>query len=190
MVLRVFLVLFLISFISSCAGRDVVGYLDDHPEFSPLVSRAGKTEYQIIWSRSWKPIIYLKAHLVQNAFGEYSKAFVSYAISEGSVSSLKQIEISMEEWAFIEATVENSPIWNYDSKCDQLSYSERATYLPEGDGCTEIVMTDGAIITISISEPGRQIGLSTICHDLGPCKPFEDIPAAILKTIGKADLAN
>lgn len=181
---------FSVGFIASCASVDVVGYLDDHPEFTPLLPRKGKTEYQVVWSSSWKPIVYLKAHLEQDEFAEYQRAFVSYSISKDTVSPLKQVEISMEEWVSIVEAVDRSPIWEYDSKCDELAYKERGIYFPEGDGCAEIIMTDGATITISVSEQSRKIGLSRVCNDLGPCKPFGDIPLAILKTIGKENVAN
>ncbi|MCG8610820.1 MAG: hypothetical protein MI864_09830, partial [Pseudomonadales bacterium] len=49
----------------------------------------------------------------------------------------------------------------------------------------EIFMTDGAKITIAISEPGRSKGILRACNDLSLCRPFGDIPFAILKAIGK-----
>lgn len=175
-------------FLVGCVGIDVISYLNDHPEFSPIVPRGGKTEYQVVLSRSWRPMIYLKAFSVEDELGDYQKYFVSYAITEKRVPKLRRVEIPLEHWQSIEAAVDQSPIWNYDSMCDERSYKERRRFYRKGGDCSEFMMLDGGEIMVAISEPDRQIGITSTCQDLDTCKPFGDIAAAILNAIGKEDM--
>lgn len=183
---KAFLVV-LVSLVTACSNNDSVRYLDDHPEFSPIVKRDAKYEYQIVWSRSWRPTIYLKAYVEQDHWGKHRQAFVSYASSEGSVPRLATYKISTNEWQSIVKAVDESILWSYKSECDQLAYKTRSIFFDddENDGCVEIIMTDGAAISIAISEPERQLGIYRACNDLGPCEPFGSIARAILKTIGR-----
>lgn len=180
-------ILVVFALLTGCSSQSVVGYLDDHPEFSPVVSRRGKAEYQVIWSRSWNPIIYLKAHIEQDAFNKRRKAYISYSI-ENSVKSLKKVEISIADWNSIVAAVNESVIWEYDSDCDEKAYRDRTLYYRENNQCEEMLLTDGATITIAVTEESRSKAVKRACTDLGPCKPFGNIPLAMLKAIGKESL--
>lgn len=190
--MKLFTFLLLSCILFGCANRDVVGYLDDHPDFSPIVKREAKYEYQIVWTRSWQPIIYLKAHIEQDKWGEKVQAFVSYGSSEENVPKLKTYEISMSQWSSIVEEIDESIIWSYDNKCDQLAYKKRSLhfYDEEKGGCAEIIMMDGATISIAVSEPERQLGIYRACNDIGPCEPFGSLARAILQTIGRASDAN
>jgi hypothetical protein len=185
------MLIFLILALIGCSNTGVVGYIDDHPNFSPIVKRNNKFEYQIIWRRSWKPTIYLKAYIEQDIWGKQVQSYISYSSSETSVANLTSYKISTDEWQSIVKAVDESTIWTYDSKCDQLAYKERSIYFNDDTGgCEEILMMDGASISVAISEPERDIGVYSVCNDLGPCEPFGFLARAILKTIGKENLAN
>jgi hypothetical protein len=194
------LLLSLIWVLVGCSNIDVkgysntgiTGYLHDHPSFSPIVKRNNKHEYQIVWSRSWQPIIYLRAHIEQDYIGRNAQAYVSYASSTDTVSNLTLYKISIDEWQSIVKAVDESIIWSYDNKCDQLAYKEIGIYGydEETNECFGVIMMDGASISIAISEPEREIGIYSICSDSGPCDPFGHLPRAILKTIGREHEAN
>ena len=180
--------MFILS-LSACNTVGIIGYLDDHPDFSPIVSREGKTEIQVSWYRSWKPMIYLKAHIEQDEYEEIKRAYVSYSITKSKITSLKKQEISIEAWESIIQAYNDSKIWSYESKCDELSYKNRSLYFENNGSCEEVIMMDGAKISIAISEPNRNIGILRVCNDLKLCEPLGSIPFVMLKAIGKEKTA-
>lgn len=178
-------IVWLLLGVGGCQSTSTVGYLDDHPDFSPIVSRKGKTEYQVIWARSWKPVIYIKAYLESDEFEENKKAFVAYSFSEHHVKRLKNVEISLEKWNQIVGAIEKSSFWSYENRCGEQSYQKRIILLENGDGCEEIITLDGSLLTIAASENGRSKGVSFPLPGDNLSNQFIEIPKVLLRSIGK-----
>jgi len=170
--------------LAGCASTS--SYLDvtTHPEFSPLVPMKGKSEYQIVWYRSYDPVVYLKAYRYTDGVGEFVDAYIEYATAENLVPKLKRKKISKDDWVELEQTVEESGFWTDSSPCLEESY-KRGSLFWEGDsGCQEIEW-NGPEISIAASTMREAKGIHQSCTTDEHCGNLGSIPSKILEIIGK-----
>ena len=192
---RVSLVVLGALLVSACSRLPTFTYLETHPDFPPIVPREGATEYQIVWSRSWRPIIYLRAYSLEYLYEEddVRKYYVEWAISDHFVDALNRVEISEKDWAKIVASFDKSKFWRYKSSCDELNYQTRDQHACENAklGENEVIVTaDGATISIAASEENRSKGILVACPNLQLCEPFGELAIAILSVIGRESEAH
>ncbi len=173
----------------SCARRSMP--IATHPEFAPLVPRSYQKEIQITWSRSWQPMIYLRATLHIDKYDKESSAQLWYSISDRSLKPLKRLEIKVADWQAIEEALEESGFWGDDLSCLEKAYREESYSGTGVEPCSELGLTDAASISVAASDGSRARGVQVICpldDDPDPwqnCGSLGEVAKVMLAAMGK-----
>ena len=177
---------FLLSYVvlSGCGLAPDHEYLDTHPEFSPLVPALGKTEYQVVWYRSWQPLIHLRVQVEGKELTENPGMTISYAVSAERIQPLRTVRKPVEKLEGLAEALRDTGFWSDDQPCMELSYREGRTYLPGDGGCEWVTVMDGASMSIAASEPTRSKAISVMCGSIGSCEPYDKFALAILELLG------
>lgn len=172
----------LLILISGCNRFQEISYTDDHPDFSPLLSRDGRFEYQFVLLQSNPDKLHhIKVFLVQDEFLEGKKAFIAYSDSTDRVKKLKTVQISLDEWEEIFSLINQKKPWLALDECNQKSYRHRSLFLKKGHECIDVVSTGGTFLTIAASEPERAYGMMMFCGSDKTCNGLVEIPEMVLK---------
>ena len=171
---------------SACAGDLAYQDVYERSGFSPLVPRQGVEEYQIIWSRPWKPIIYIQAKVQAGHDGGNEGVFVRIARTQRGSPRFRQYQLSRADWRNVEEAIVESGFWTRELPCQEASYREQTLHVEvEGDG-TRIAMLDGATLSMAASKAPRARGLTAVCPDLDQCPPFDVVIRAFFLAIGES----
>jgi hypothetical protein len=175
--------------IFGCSGRPAHEFLDTHPEFSPIVPRTGQVEYQVTWYRSWQPLIHLRVRIETPDLTDRPQAYVSYAVSNDGVNSLKTETKSTSEVANFPDILQETGFWEPGLECYEQAYREGRDYVPEADRCEWILVMDGASMSIAASEQNRSKAINIQCSSSASCEPYDGFAKAILRSVGLENVA-
>jgi hypothetical protein len=108
---------------------------------------------------------------------------VFYSISNNTVQPLVSRRISLRAWDFIELAVMSSGFWSNAHRCEEIAYREQSLYFPDNGACTEILMTDGASLSMAGANPTDSKGILTVCFD-AVCSEYEQVAVTMLTAAG------
>ena len=159
-------------------------HLTIHPAFPPIVPIQDREEIQVTWVRSWRPTIYLRAEFDSDDFDRDKRVRLSYSISNEFISKPRTISITEHEWHQITESLNSLGFWDSGWECEEIAYREQSLYIGEMNECEEIVMTDGATMSIAATNGRTSKGVRAICPDLGMCEPLGNVPKTMLEIAG------
>ena len=155
-----------------------------HPSFPPITPIHNREEIQVTWVRSWRPTIYLRAEYDSHDYDRDKRIHLSYSIAGEYVSKPSRVRITESQWFEIADALQSLEFWSAGWECEELAYREQSLYVREKDKCEEIVMNDGAHISIAATNGKDSRGVQAICPDIELCEPLGVLPKVMLAIAG------